>query len=130
MIKVSENEYVPLATLNNQDLEDVREIKAYHQMADMRTKEGVTKDEEFLLEDPLYLLPHEIEQLNKKRFEDFTSDYFILGDNESDCKELNGRKITIDDDYVTVEREAETGMYYVYLRLPVYDLEGIKRGLR
>jgi len=33
-------------------------------MADIRKQEGVTRDEEYLLEDPLYLLDSEIKQLN------------------------------------------------------------------
>jgi hypothetical protein len=34
----------------------------------------------------------------------------------------------IHDQYVTIEKHGTT--VYIYLRLPVYDLEGIKRGLR
>ena len=36
----------------------------------------------------------------------------------------------IDDKHITVEHDIKLGVYYVYMRLPAYDIESIKRGLR
>ena len=46
-----------------------------------------------------------------------------------DFDEEGRPQVVIDDSFVTVERDRGSGMVSIYLRLPVYDLEGMRRGL-
>ena len=43
---------------------DINQIKEYHKMAEVRQKQGVQEDEQFLLEDDIYLLPQELKERN------------------------------------------------------------------
>ena len=81
-------------------------------MADIRKKEGVLEDDAFLLEDPSFLFPEEIKQ--KQRKSRRTSGFTIVGEGQ--------------DEHVAVKQE--NGLVLVFLRLPVYELEGVKRGLK
>ena len=46
--------------MNEQDKLDIKEILELEKIAKNREKEGVIKDEQFLLEDDEFLLPEEI----------------------------------------------------------------------
>lgn len=54
--------------------------------------------------------------------------YSLFQEGKRDKK--SNRLIVLDDKHVTVEKDDYLGEYYIFLRLPVYDIEGIKRGLR
>jgi hypothetical protein len=113
--------------LNDQDLHDINEIKDYEQMAEVRMKQGITKDEEFLLDDFAFLLPHEIKDRNRAKFEKMLGNdsYYLRKENP---REVNGRLIIAHDEFVTIERGTHDCV--VYLRLPNFDLESSRRGLR
>lgn len=60
IMKVSETEYIPIAALNSQDQEDVRNIKSLESVAKERSKQKVECDEQYLLEDHRFLFEGEI----------------------------------------------------------------------
>ena len=60
LIKISDTEYIHKTSVNEQDKVDIKEILELEKIAKIREKEGVTRDEQFLLEDDEFLLPEEI----------------------------------------------------------------------
>ena len=64
LVKVTEKEYIPLDLLNEQDLNDIKEIKAYENIANVREKQGILNDEDLLLNNDAFLLPEELKIKN------------------------------------------------------------------
>lgn len=80
-----------------------------------------------MLDDFTFLLPNEIKDRNREKFEKQLGNdsYYLL---KQDPTQVNGRLIVAHDEFVTIER-GQTD-FFVYLRLPNYELESTRRGLR
>jgi hypothetical protein len=115
LVRVAEKDYVLLSSLNPQDLEDIRNIKDLEKIADIRTEQGITQDEHFLLENDNFLLPEELKQKNEKIFLEQNKGYLLLPSKwssptepddehlEYDAKTKTYKNVQVDDSFIAIE---------------------------
>ena len=66
---VGSDQYVPVSSLNGQDLVDIKEIKELERLANIRADQNITRDDEFLMEDDDYLIGTELKIKNEERWQ-------------------------------------------------------------
>jgi len=68
-VHVGSDQYVPVSSLNGQDLVDIKEIKELERLANIRADQNITRDDEFLMEDDDYLIGTELKIKNEERWQ-------------------------------------------------------------